>query len=162
MTYESFKSVGYSLMIEDNPKQKTQYKLETYAAMVFESKRFSIAQLKKSIYLKLFVAKYMAFLEFTHVFWQGTKTPIIRSDNKLLTRFFQTKATPRSLWKACNHMPQYNYKIDLNTNTGSVNTAVGFISTLALKVMQKIQLKIQKGLQTTPVDVKMSCSNVTD
>ena len=33
------------------------------------------------------------------------------TDNKLVTRFFQTKAIPPSLWNACDYVLQRNFKI---------------------------------------------------
>ena len=52
MTDASFKSASYALMVEDNPGQKIQSKKKTYAPVAFESKIFSPAQLKMSIYSK--------------------------------------------------------------------------------------------------------------
>ena len=60
-TDASFRSAGYALMIEDNPDQKIQSKLKSYAPVAFGSKIFSPAQLKMSIYSKEFLANYMAF-----------------------------------------------------------------------------------------------------
>ena len=50
MTYASFRSTGYALMIEDNPDQMFQSKRETYAPVAFGSKYFSPAQLKMLTY----------------------------------------------------------------------------------------------------------------
>ena len=70
MADASFRSAGYALMIEDNPDQKIQSKMKTYAPVAFESKVFSPAQLKISFYSKEFLAIYMAFLEFAHILWE--------------------------------------------------------------------------------------------
>ena len=101
MTDDSFRSVGYALMIEDNPDQKIQSKRKTYAPVAFGSKIFSPAQFKKSIYSKELLATYMAFLEFAHVLWEAAKPTIVLTDNKSVTRFSQTKAIPPALWIAC-------------------------------------------------------------
>ena len=45
---------------------------------------------------------------------------------------------------------------------GSVNTAADFLSRLGLKVTEKIHLTIQKDVQTTPIEVSTSSSNVAD
>ena len=95
MTDASFRSAGYALMIEDNPDQKIQSKRKTYAPVAFGSKIFSPAQLKMSIYSKEFLAIYMAFLEFAQILWEVTKPTIVLTDNKSVTRFFQTKAIPQ-------------------------------------------------------------------
>ena len=94
---DSFRSAGYALMVEDNPDQKIQSKRKTYAPMAFGSKIFSPAQLKMSIYSKEVLAIYTAFLELAHILWEATKPTIVLTDNKSVTRFFQTKAIPPAL-----------------------------------------------------------------
>ena len=160
MTDASFRSAGYALMIEDNPNQKIQSKRKTYAPVALGSKIFSPAQLKMSIYSKEFLAIYMAFLEFAHILWEATKPTIFLTDNKSVTRFFQTKAIPPALWNACDYMLQFNFKIALVA--GSVNTSVDFLSRLELKVTEKIRLKIREDIQTTPIEVTTSSSDVPD
>ena len=160
MTDASFRSAGYALMIEDNPDQKIQSKRKTYAPVAFGSKVFSPAQLKMSIYSKQFLAIYMAFLEFAHILWETSKSTIVLTDNKSVTRFFQTKAIPPSLWNACDYVLQFNFKIA--HNAGSVNTAADFLSRLELKVTEKIHLKIREDVQTTPIEVSTSSSDVAD
>ena len=160
MTDASFRSAGYALMIEDNPDQKIQSKRKTYAPVAFGSKVFSPAQLKMSIYSKEFLAIYMAFLEFAHILWETPKPTIVLKDNKSVTRFFQTKAIPPSLWNACDYVLQFNFKIA--HIAGSVNTAADFLSRLELKVTEKIHLKIREDVQTTPIEVSTSSSDVAD
>ena len=160
MTDASFRSAGYALMIEDNPDQKIQSKRKTYAPVAFGSKIFSPAQLKMSIYSKEFLAIYMAFLEFAHILWEATKPTIVLTDNKSVTRFFQTKAIPPALWNACDYVLQFNFKIA--HIAGSVNTAADFLSRLELKVTEKIRLKIREDIQTTLIEVTTSSSDVAD
>ena len=128
--------------------------------MAFGSKIFSPAQLKMSIYSKEFLAIYMAFLEFAHILWEATKPTIVLTDNKSVTRFFQTKAIPPALWNACDYVLQFNFKIA--HIAGSVNTAADFLSRLELKVTEKIRLKIREDIQTTPIEVTTSSSDVAD
>ena len=160
MTDASFRSAGYALMIEDNPDQKLQSKRKTYAPVAFGSKIFSPAQLKISIYSKEFLAIYMAFLEFAHILWEATKPTIVLTDNKSVTRFFQTKAIPPALWNACDYVLQFNFKIA--HIAGSVNTAADFLSRLEPKITEKICLKIREDIQTTPIEVTTSSSDVAD
>ena len=160
MTDASFRSAGYALMIEDNPDQKIQSKRKTYAPVAFGSKVVSPAQLKMSTYSKEFLAIYMAFLEFAHILWETSKPTIVLTDNKSVTRFFQTKAIPPSLWNACEYVLQFNLKIA--HIAGSINTAADFLSRLELKVTGKIHLKIREGVQTTLIEVSTSCSDVAD
>ena len=156
----SFRSASYALMIEDNPDQKNQSKRKTYAPVAFGSKIFSPARLKMSFYSKTFLAIYMAFLEFAHILWEATKPTIVLTDNKPVTRFFQTKAIPPSLWNACDYVLKFNFKIA--HIAGSVNTAADFFSRLELKVTERIRLKIREDVQTTPIEVITSSSDVAD
>ena len=102
----------------------------------------------------------MAFLEFAHILWEATKPTIVLTDNKSVTRFFQTKAIPPALWNACDYVLQFNFKIA--HIAGSVNTAADFLSRLELKVTGKICLKIREDIQTTPIEVTTSSSDVAD
>ena len=156
----SFRSAGHALMIEDNAEQKIQSKGTTYATVAFGSKNFSSAQLKMSIYSKDFLAIYMAFLEFAHFLWEATKPTIIRTGNKSVTRSFQIKAIPPSLWNACDYVLQFKFKIAHIAS--SVNTAADFFSWLELKVMEKIRLRIREDVQTTPIEVTTSSLDVAD
>ena len=57
-------------------------------------------------------------------------------------------------------MLQFNFKI---AHIGrSVNTAADFLSRLELKVTEKIRLKIREDIQTTPIEVTTSTSDVAD
>ena len=160
MTDASFRTAGYALMIEENPDQKIQSKRKTYAPVAFGSKIFSPAQLKMSIYSKKFLAIYMAFHEFAHILWEATKPTIVLTENKSVTRFFQTKAIPAALWNACDYVLQFNFKIA--HIAGSVNTAADFLSRLELKVTEKIRLKIREDIYATPIEVTTSSSDVAD
>ena len=91
---------------------------------------------------------------------EETKPTIVLTDNKSITRFFQTKAMPPALWNACDYVLQFNFKIA--HIAGSVNTAADFLSRLELKVTEKIRLKITEDIHTTPVEVTTSCSDVAD
>ena len=160
MTDASFRSAGYALRIEDNPDQKIQSKRKTYAPVAFGSKIFSPAQLKMSMYSKETLAIYMAFVEFAHVLWEATKPTTVLTDNKSVTRFFQTKSVPPALGNACDYVLQFNFKTA--HIAGSVNTAADFLSRLELKVTEQIRLKIREDIQTTPIEVTPSSSDVAD
>ena len=160
MTDASFRSAGFALMIEDNPDQKIQSKRKTNSPVAFGSKVFSPAQPKMSIYSKYLLAIYMAFLEFAHFLWETSKRTTVLTDNKSITRFFQTKAIPPSLWNACAYVLQFNFKVA--HIAGSVNTAADFLSRLELKVTEKIHLKNREDVQTTPIEVSTSSSDVAD
>ena len=100
------------------------------------------------IYSKEVSAINIAFLEFAHILWKASKPAIVLTDNKSVTRFFHTKAIPPSLWNACDYMLQFKFK--MAHVAGSVNTGVDFLSTLEVKVIEKIHLKNREVVQTTP------------
>ena len=102
----------------------------------------------------------MAFLELARILWETSKPTIVLTDNKSVTRFFQTKAIPPYLWDACDYVLQFNFK--RAHIAGSVNTAADFLSRLELKVTEKIHLKTREDVQTTPVEVSTSTSDVAD
>ena len=113
-----------------------------------------------SIHSKEFLAVYMAIFEFAHILWEATKPTIVLTDNKSVTRFFQTKAIPPALWNACDYVLQFNFKIA--HIAGSVNTAADFLSRFELKVTEKIRLKMSEDIHTTPIEVTTSSSDVAD
>ena len=100
----------------------------------------------------------MAFLEFARILWETSKLTIVLIDNKSVTRFFMTKAIPPSLWNSCDYVLQFNFKIA--HIAGSVNTAADFFSRLELKVTEMIHLNIRNDVQTTPIEVSTSSSDV--
>ena len=102
----------------------------------------------------------MGIQEFAHILWETSKPTIVLTNIKSVTRFFHTKAIPPSLWNACDYVLESNFKI-ANT-AGSVNPAAEFLSRLELKVTEKIHLKIREDVQTTPLEVSTSSSDVAD
>ena len=102
----------------------------------------------------------MAFFEFKHILWEATKPTIVLTNNKSFTRFFQTKAIPPALWNSCNYVLHFNFIIA--HVAGSVDTAAKVLSKLEFKVTEKIRLKIREDLQTTPIDLTTSSSDVAD
>ena len=102
----------------------------------------------------------MALLEFAHILWETPKPTIVLTDNKSFTRFFQTKAIPPSLWNACDYVLQFNF--ELVQITGSINRAADFLLRLELKVTEKIHPKTREDVQTTPIEVSTTSSDVAD
>ena len=162
MTDTSFINAGNDHMSEDNPDQKILSKRKTCARVAFDSKIFSppTAQLKISKNSKDFLATYMAFLQFAHILWEATKPTVVVTDNKPVTRFFHKKAIPPTLWTACDYMLHSSFK--MAHIAGSVNTGSDFLYRLELKVTEKIRLKVRVFIQTTPIEVTTSSSDVAD
>ena len=72
MTDASFQAAAYAVLIEDDPNQKYTSTRKTFAPIAYGSNTNSPSQIKISIYAKEFLAIYMAFKEFGHVFWGAT------------------------------------------------------------------------------------------
>ena len=92
--------------------------------------------------------------------WEATKSKIVLTDNKSVTRFLRTKAIPPALCNACDYVLQFNFK--RAHDAGSFNTAAEFFSRLELKVRKNIGVKIREDIQTTPFEVTTSSSDVAD
>ena len=160
MTDANFKNAGYALMIEENADEKLTSVKKTYAPVAFGSKTFSSSQIKMSIYAKEFLAIYFAFMEYSHILWGSTKPVIVLTDNKSVTRFFQTKIIPPALWNACDFVLQFNFTIA--HVPGRMNTAADFLSRLDLDPKEKVQLLIRDDIQTAPIEVHIQSSNVAE
>ena len=92
------------------PKSEIYICQKVLCANCIRIETFTPSQLKMSIYAKEFLAIYYAFKEFGHIFWGTPKPVIILTDNKSVTRFFQTKIIPPQLWDACDFVIQFNFK----------------------------------------------------
>ena len=102
----------------------------------------------------------MAIVEFAHNLWLVSNWTIVLADKKSLTRVLQTKSIPPSFWNAFDFVLQFNFKKAHIAD--SVNTAVDLLSRLELKVTERIHLKIREDVQTTPIEVITSSSDVAD
>ena len=108
----SFYAAGFVLLIEDYsiPNNTTS---KSYAPVAFGSHLFSPAQLKHSIYVKEFLSVQYAFETFEHyitLLWGVSNKPIIvLTENKSVTRFFQTKRLPGKLWNAVDYVLSFNF-----------------------------------------------------
>ena len=111
-----------------------------------------------SIYAKEFLAIYFAFMEYSHILWGSTKPIIVLTDNKSVTRFFQTKMIPPSLWNACDFVLQFHFKIAIVP--GRMNTAADFLSRLDISPKEKVLLQIREDIQTTPIQVNIQSSDI--
>ena len=158
MTDASFQAAGYAVLIEDDPNQKYASTRKTYAPIAYGSKTYSPPQIKMSIYAKEFLAIYMAFKEFGHIFWGATKPVIIMTDSKSVTRFFQTKLITPPLWHACDFVLQFNFIIA--HNPGKMNTAADFLSRLEMDLNEKSILKIREYIPTKPIEVNIESTGI--
>ena len=145
-------------MTEEDPEQKITSTKKTYAPVAFGSKTFSPSQLKMSIYAKEFLAIYFAFMEYSHILCGSTKPIIVLTDNKSVTKLFQTKMIPPSLWNACDFVLQFHFKIA--HVPGRMNTAADFLSRLDISPKEKVVLQIREDIQTTPIQVNIQSSDI--
>ena len=137
MTDANFRNAGYALMTEEDPERKITSTKKTYAPVAFGSKTFSPSQLKVSVYAKEFLAIYFTFfMEYSHIVWACTKPTLVLTDNKLVTKFFQTRMIPPSLWNACNFVLQFH--LEIAHVPGRMNTAADFLSRLEIKPKDKV------------------------
>ena len=160
MTDASFRASGYALMVEENDDKKLLSKRKTFAPVAFGSRVFSPSQLKMSIYCKEFLAIYHAFLEYSHILWETTLPTLVLTDNRSVTRFFQTKTTPPALWNACDYVLQFKFRT--MHVAGSQNTAADFPSRLELTPKEKVQLKLRDDIITAPIEVNLQSTDVAD
>ena len=145
-------------MTEDDPEQTITSTKKIYAPVAFESKSFSPSQLKMSTYAKEFLAIYFAFMENGHILWGSTKSIIVLTDNKSVTRFFQTKMILPSLWNACDFVLQFHFKFA--HVPWRMNTAADFLSRLDISPKGKVLLQIREDIQTTPIQVNIQSSDI--
>ena len=102
----------------------------------------------------------MAFLEFAHYLSETKKPRTVLRDNKSVTRFVETKAIPSSPWNASDSVLHFTCKI---THIAClVNEVADCLPSLELKVTEKARLEINQDIQTTPIEVTTSSSDVAD
>ena len=160
MSDASFTAAGYAIMTEDDPKQKLQSKRKTYAPIAFGSKTFNPTQTKMSIYAKEFLSIYFAFVEFGHLMWGSTFPIIVFTDNRSVTRFFQTKMIPPALWNACDYVLQYNFVIA--HVAGSMNTAADFLSRTEVNPTGKLEMTIRNDIHTKAIEVNIQSTGIVE
>ena len=160
MTDASFTAAGYAIMIEDDPDQKLQSRRKTYAPIAFGSKTFNPTQLKMSIYAKEFLAIYFAFSEFGHLMWDSVFPVIVFTDNRSVTRFFQTKIISPALWNACDYVLQYNFVIA--HVAGAMNTAADFLSRAESNPTEKLEMNIRNDVSTKAIEVNIQSTGAAE
>ena len=160
MSDASFTAAGYAIMIEDDPQQKLQSERKTYAPIAFGSKTFNPTQLKMSIYAKEFLAIFFAFSDFGHLMWGSTFPVILFTNNRAVTRFFQTKIIPPALWNACDYVLQYNFVIA--HVAGAMNTAADFLSRSEITPTEKLELNLRNDIQTKAIEVNIQSSGIAE
>ena len=81
------------------------------------------------------------------------------TDKKIVTGFFRKKSLCSSLWNPFDHVLHFQFKIVYNA--ASIRTPAYFLLRLKINVTEKIQLKVREDIQTTPIELTKSHSDVT-
>ena len=85
---------------------------------------------------------------------------IILTYNKSVTRFFQTKIIPPTLWNACDYVIQLSFTIA--HIPGKNNTAADYLSRLEICPKEKFVLRIREDIPTTPIELNVQSAGVTE
>ena len=132
-------AAGYVLLIEDYT-ETDDVPTKSYAPVAFGSQRFTEGQMSLTMYAKEFLAMHFAFDEFTHILWGVKKPTIVITDNKALTKFFQSKRVPPKLWNDCDQALQFDFV--LAHVPGLENPAADYLSRIDIHPKDRIHLKL--------------------
>ena len=141
-------AAGYVLLIEDYSETQSG-SLKKYAPVAFGSKKFQGGQMSLTMYAKEFLAMHFAFDEFGHILWGAKKSIIVMIDNKALTRFFQAKHIPPSLWKFCDQTLQFNFILA----QGVENPAADYLSRLEIRPEERVHLKLTDSIPVHHIEI---------
>ena len=155
----SFQAAGYAVLTKNDPNQKCASTRKTYAPVAYGSKTFIPLQIKKSIYAKEFLAIYLAFKEFGHLFWGRPKPVIIMTDSKSVTIFFQTKMIPPPVWNQCRLVMQFS--VAIAHLTVEMNKTADFLSCLEIDLNKQLNLKIREDVPTQAIKVNTQSTGIT-
>ena len=101
---------------------------------------------------KEFLAVYFALTEFGHLMWGSDFPDIVFTDNRSVTRFFQTKIIPPPLWNACDFVLRCNFVIE--HIAGAMDTAADFLSRAEAKSTEKLEMNMRNDVTTKAIEVK--------
>ena len=153
LTDASFHAAGYVLKTEDYITDQSGKPYKTYVPVSFGSKIFRPTYLKLSIYAKKFLAVHFPFDTFAHILWGSTKPVLVLTDNRSLTRFFQAKTIPSSLWTPLDHVLNFNFF--LGHIPGKANAAADYLSRIHVHHHTKLELRFNSQIPVKNVTLKM-------
>ena len=146
-------AAGYVLLIEDYT-ETNDGPMKMYAPVSFGSQRFTEGQMSLTMYAKEFLAMHFAFDEFAHILWGVKKPTIVMTDNKALTRFFQSKRIPPKLWNYCDQTLQFEFV--LAHVPGTENPAADYLSRLDIRPEERIHLKLNDEIPVFHVEIDLA------
>ena len=114
-----------------------------------------------STYCKEFLAINHAIVEYSHILWEITLLTLVMTDNRSVTRFFQTKTIPPTIWNACDYVLQFKFHI--MHVAGTQNTAAYFLYRDSTSTPKKeSKLKIRNDITIRPIQVNIQSTDVAD
>ena len=146
-------AAGYVLLIEDYSEPQSG-SLKKYAPVAFGSKQFKGGQMSLTMYAKEFLAMHFAFDEFGHILCCAKKPIIVMTDNKALTRFFQAKHIPPSLWNFCDQTLQFNFI--LAHVPGVEKPAADYLSRLEVRPEERVHLKLSDFIPVHHIEIEIA------
>ena len=146
-------AAGYVLLIEDYTESNNDKK-KTYAPVAFGSQRFTEGQMSLTMYAKEFLAMHFAFDEFADILWGVKKPTIVMTDNKALSRFFQSKRIPPKLWNHCDQALQFDFV--LAHVPGVENPAADYLSRLDINPEDRIHLKLNDQIPVHYIEIDLA------
>ena len=104
-----------------------------------------------SIFCKDFLSLYFALETFSHFNW-GTDKPVLTlTDNKNISRFFQAKTIPPTLWNYIDRVTAFNTVV--NHIPGKANAAADFLSRLQSDPNETSELKLTDRIPVREIEV---------
>ena len=97
---------------------------------------------------------HFAFDKFAHILWGVKKPTIVMTDNKAVTRFFQSKRTPPKLWNYCDQALQFD--LVLAHVPGVENPAAAYLSRLDINPKDRIHLKLHDEITVFKVEIDLA------
>ena len=152
LTDASFNAARYVLLNEDYSNDQTGKTHNTYVPVSFGSKipiGITPTYLKLSLYAKEFSAVQFAFNTFEHILIGSSKPVLVLTDNKSLTRFFQAKTCPSSLWMCADHVLTFSFV--LGHIPGKANAAADYLSRILIQPHTKLELRIISRISVADV-----------
>ncbi len=148
-------AAGFVLLIEDYCDADNKSKrMKSYAPVAFGSRLFKPAELKLSMFCKEFLASAYALETFQPHIWGTTKKQVILlTDNKSVTRFFQAKTLPPTLWSKAEYFMSFN--LILGHIPGKANLSADYLSRMYVNPDTKFTLQLKDRL---PIDDYQSTS----
>ena len=81
--------------------------------------------------------------------WGRDFPVIVFTDNRSVTRVFQTKIIPPPLWNPCDYVLKNNFVIA--HVAGAMNTAVDLISRAEVNPTEKLEMNIRNDVTTQAI-----------